>query len=161
MTRQEALQERNTYEIMTRVRNDGRHQTHTITASDIDTAYAEVIEAMKTLAFGEPYDMTSMKLDGEQLLVDERGRPITDSDRMTLSCKRSGSRKAATSILRDWLNPNSWSTGTLRASAAELIRGDLDWHHGADLHDLTRDQRAKLALIAGGIEPRPPHPEGI
>ena len=77
----------------------------------------------------------------------------TDTDRMNEAANRDSVRKAATSILRDWLKPDSWSTGTLRASAMDLVTA---WRYGrADMRDLSIEQRIKLACIASGTEPRP------
>lgn len=56
--------------------------------------------------------------------------------------------KAATSILRDWDNPNSWSTKLLKADALNLIETNA-------CEDLNLVQRIKLICIARGVEPRP------
>jgi hypothetical protein len=135
----------NTYQVTVRFRENGRHRQLELLAPDSDTLYQKLDFVLEN----EPaYDVTSVKLDGEELLVDERGDPITDEARMDEAASRDNARKWATSVLRDWDRPDSWSSGTLMASATDLVKR-------ADLRDLTVAQRERLYLIAGGALPRP------
>ena len=139
----------NTYQVTIRFRENGRHRRLELLASDSDQLYRKIDFVMSR----QPaHDIVSVKLEGQELLVNEDGTPRTDQQRMNESAARDNARKWATSVMRDWDRPDSWSTGTLRASAHELVEH-------ADLRDLSILQRAKLRAIGDGSLPRPEHEE--
>lgn len=73
---------------------------------------------------------------------------INEIVRMTVKAQNTEARKRATSILRDWNRPNSWSTGLLRNSAREWLDNQP--------HGVLNYAEAKLmADIADGTAVRP------
>lgn len=131
----------NAYQILIRFRENGRHRRLEVAAPDSDMLYQRIAFILQ----GQPvYDVVSVVLDGQELIVDENGDPVSDQARMQEASLRNNSRKRALSIIRDW-DRGSWSEQLLQRDAYSLVAGR------ADLRDLNPAQLQRIEAIAGII----------